>query len=230
MVTDGKAEDLGMIFKCPVIQDVLSASLGVTVDRHVIPYFLPQMRMAVYVHEMPQYHLEEQMLDAGYYVLVIPRDRVQARNAMKYFAHTVYWTSDGDAGHGVYNLHEPQLFGDVGHDLTAAKDVVIPAKGFALVDSNVRLQMPPTIFGWITARSSTARKLLMIPNGILDAGYRGPLFAQVLNMTDEEITIEKGDRIAQVLFQPRLPINVSYVDSFWWPTERNGNGFGSTGR
>lgn len=230
MVTDTKADDLSLIFRCPVVKNVLSTSLGATVDRHVIPYFLPQMRMAVYVHEMPEYHLEEQMLDAGYYVLVLPRDRVEARNAMKYFAHTVYWTSDGDAGHGIYNLNEPQLFGDVGHDLTAAKSVVIPAKGFALVDSNVRLQMPPTIFGWITARSSTARKLLMIPNGILDAGYRGPLFAQILNMTDEDITIEKGDRVAQVIFQPRVPVNISYVDSFWMPTERNENGFGSTGR
>jgi dUTP pyrophosphatase len=230
MVSDGKAEDLSHVFKCMVVRDVASANIAGDVDPHVVPYFLPQMRLAVYVHEMPNYALEQQMLEAGYYVLVVPHDRTEARNAMKYFAHTVYWTSDGDDGHGVYNLHEPKLFGDVGHDLTAAKEVTIPAKGFALVDSNVRLQMPPTIFGWITARSSTARKLLMIPNGILDAGYRGPLFAQVLNMTDEDITIEKGDRVAQVLFQPRLPINISYVDSFWMPTERNGNGFGSTGK
>jgi dUTP pyrophosphatase len=230
MVTDTKSEDLSLVFRCPVMRDVLSSSLRGSVDDHIVPYFLPQMRLAVYVHEMPSYHLEGQMLDAGYYVLVVPRDRVEARNAMKYFAHTVYWTSDGDAGHGVYNLSEPQLFGDVGHDLLAVKDVTIPAKNFALVDSNVRLQMPPTVYGWITARSSTARKLLMIPNGILDAGYRGPLFAQVLNMTDEEVTIEKGDRVAQVIFQPRLPVNISYVDSFWMPTERNENGFGSTGR
>jgi dUTP pyrophosphatase len=230
MVNDGKADDLSLIFKCPTVRDVISTSVSRDVDSHVIPYFLPQMRLAVYVHEMPDRRLEEQMLDAGYYVLVVPRDSVAARNSMKYFAHTVYWTSDGDDGHGLCNLNEPKLFGDVGHDLTSARTVSIPAKGFALVDSNVRLQMPPTIFGWITARSSTARRLLMVPNGILDAGYRGPLFAQVLNMTDEDITIEQGERVAQVIFQPRLPINISYVDSFWMPTERNGNGFGSTGR
>lgn len=230
MVSDAKADDLAHIFKCTVMSNVLSSSIRGDVDHHVIPYFLPQMRLAVYVHEMPSYHLEGQMLDAGYYVLVVPHDRIEARNAMKYFAHTVYWTSDGDAGHGIYNLNEPRLFGDVGHDLVAAKSVTIEAKAFALVDSNVRLQMPPTVFGWITARSSTARRLLMIPNGILDAGYRGPLFAQILNMTDEDITIEKGERVAQVIFQPRLPINISYVDSFWMPTERNGNGFGSTGK
>lgn len=229
-MSDGKAEDLSLVFKCMVVANVASANIAQDVDPHIVPYFLPQMRLAVYVHEMPSFHLEEQMLDAGYYVLVVPRDRTEARNAMKYFAHTVYWTSDGDAGHGIYNLNEPRLFGDVGHDLVAAKNVAIEPKGFALVDSNVRLQMPPTVFGWITARSSTARKLLMIPNGILDAGYRGPLFAQVLNMTDKEITIEKGDRVAQVIFQPRLPINISYVDSFWMPTERNANGFGSTGK
>lgn len=230
MVSDPTLDDLSLVFKCPVMKGVLSHSLAEKVPAHVVPYYLPQMRLAVYVHETPAYIIEEEMLDAGYYVLVIPRGRVEARNAMKYFAHTVYWTSDGDAGHGVYNLNEPKLFGDVGHDLVSVKDVTIPAKGFALIDSNVRLQMPPTVFGWITARSSTARRLLMVPNGIIDAGYRGPLFAHVLNMTDEEIQIDKGERVAQVIFQPRLPINISYVDSFWMPSERDSNGFGSTGR
>jgi dUTP pyrophosphatase len=70
----------------------------------------------------------------------------------------------------------------------------------------------------------------MVPNGIIDAGYRGPLFAHVLNMTDEEIHIEEGDRVAQIIFQFRIPVNISFVDGFWMPSERDTNGFGSTGR
>jgi dUTP pyrophosphatase len=230
IMADKRVLDLSNVFHCEVLSEVPSLSLTTATRVHVIPYYLPKMRLVIYVDEPPFEETEREMTEAGFYVLVVPFDRLQARKVMKYFAHTVYWTSDDDSGHGVFELHEPKLFGDVGHDLAASEDTLIPAKGFALVSSNVRLQMPPTIFGWITARSSTARRLLMIPNGILDAGYRGPLFAQVLNMTDEDITIEKGDRVAQVIFQPRLPINVSYVDSFWMPSEREGNGFGSTGR
>ena len=232
MVSDKKAIDLGNIFKCEVFIGVDSDALPVDtvgVPRHTIDYFLHQMRLAIYVGSVSSL-IEECMSNAGYYVLLIPRDRAEARTVAKRFARTVYWTSDDNSGQGIYGLHEPKLFGDVGHDLTSVGAVTIPAKGFELIDANVRLQLPPTVFGWITARSSTARRLLMVPNGIIDAGYRGPLFAHVLNMTDEAIHVQAGDRVAQIIFQSRIPIDIEYADQFWMPSERSTNGFGSTGR
>jgi len=228
MVSDWKLYDIQSVFQSETFIRVSSSQIDPELPAHIIPYYVPDMRLAIYVDHYPAEVIVDCMFEYGFYTLCVSLKRDVAYRQMMDYANTVYWTKTGRSG--TTKLHEPKLFGDVGHDLESTVEMLIPPKEFALVDSDVSLQMPPTIYGWITPRSSTARKLLMIPNGILDAGYRGPLFAQVLNMTDEPIKIEAGDRLAQVIFQKRVPVNIEYTDHFWYPSERDSNGFGSTGR
>lgn len=164
---------------------------------------------------------------AGYYTLVLAdiSDDANIDRAVRW-SNSVFWTS---RNRHRWTLSSPQKFGDVGYDVAAANSVVIEPHTAELVSSGVHLEMPPTLYGWLTPRSSTARKLLLMPNGILDAGYRGELFAYLFNMTDQTVRIDAGDRVMQVIFQRRLNTHAYFVTGFEWPTERGENGFGSTG-
>lgn len=227
-MSDHKKYDVQSAFGSETFVRVPSSSIDPNLPAHIIPYYVPDMRLAVYVDHYPAEIIPEIMCQHGFYTLCVSSKRDLAIREMMEYANTVYWTKDVDGDE--IRLNQPKLFGDVGHDLESINSVTIPPKESVIIESGVKVQMPPTIYGWITARSSTARKLLMIPNGIIDAGYRGPLFAHVLNMTNKPIEVDKGDRLAQIIFQRRHPVNIEYTDEFWYPSERDNNGFGSTGR
>ena len=121
---------------------------------------------------------------------------------------------------------------DAGFDLVTAVDTVVPGKSFVDVPTTVTgVQSPPGTWLLITGRSSTVRKRgLLVPNGIIDHGWRGPLFAGVYNLTDEPVTILAGERVAQAILMGGVtehhPIRqVEKLD----PHERGLAGFGSTG-
>lgn len=121
---------------------------------------------------------------------------------------------------------------DAGFDLVTAVDTVVPGKTFVDVPTTVTgVQSPPGTWLLITGRSSTVRKRgLFVPNGVIDCGWRGPLFAGVYNLTDEPVTILAGERVAQAILMrgeaEQHPIRqVEKLD----PHERGLAGFGSTG-
>ena len=68
-----------------------------------------------------------------------------------------------------------------------------------------------------------------IPLFLVDAKYRGEIKVLLFNHSDENFTIEPGDRIAQLLVQKVENINFLPVESLD-ETERNLGGFGSTGK
>ena len=90
----------------------------------------------------------------------------------------------------------------------------------------------------VTLRSSTPRKKgLLIPHGvgIIDQDYCGPedeILIQVLNFTDQDVIIERGDRIAQGIVvkveNARSGISWHQVDQIE-PDRQTRGGFGSTG-
>jgi dUTP pyrophosphatase len=97
-------------------------------------------------------------------------------------------------------------------DLAAAHDVVVPAKGIALVRTGLVIEVPSGHFLGIFARSSTPLKRgLVVANGVgvIDPDYCGPtdeVMIQVLNVTDRDVSVQRGDRLAQgiVLAAPRV--------------------------
>ena len=121
--------------------------------------------------------------------------------------------------------------GDTGWDLYVSRDVVIPARSFTDVHTDIAIAMPEGLWGRITGRSSTLRKYgLLVNEGIIDNGYRGELFIGVFNLTDHDRFIPAGIRIAQLILHWLIE------DLRWEPTmilppsQRQDKGFGSSGQ
>lgn len=120
---------------------------------------------------------------------------------------------------------------DAGLDLVVSERVRIPSGTFRDVPCGVSVSLPGHTWGLVTGRSSALRKRgLLIHSGVIDAGYRGPLFAGAWNMTNYDVDVEKGERIAQLIVignstRYLTPIEVQDLA----PSERGTNGFGSTG-
>jgi len=66
--------------------------------------------------------------------------------------------------------------------------------------------------------------------GVIDADYHGEIRVILANDGDQPYQIEPGERIAQLMFQPVVQVDLQYVAEFSTETERSIGGFGSTGR
>lgn len=66
--------------------------------------------------------------------------------------------------------------------------------------------------------------------GVIDADYHGEIAVILTNDSLEPYTVEPGERIAQLMFQPVTQVQLQYVDRFSTETERGAGGFGSTGK
>jgi dUTP pyrophosphatase len=66
--------------------------------------------------------------------------------------------------------------------------------------------------------------------GVIDADYHGEIGVILENNGLEPYSVQPGDRIAQLLFQPVIQVALNFVDQFSTLTERGESGFGSTGK
>ena len=80
----------------------------------------------------------------------------------------------------------------------------------------------------ILQRSGLASKGLIPLGGILDEDYTGEVIVIMLNTTDKYLSINNGDRIAQMAIRPYYQGEFEEVDELD-ETERGASGFGSTG-
>ena len=123
--------------------------------------------------------------------------------------------------------------GDAGLDLRAAVDVTIPVGDRALVPTGVAVAMPEGHVGMVCPRSGLAARhgvtVLNAP-GIIDAGYRGDIGVVLVNHGRRRVSIEKGDRIAQLVLVPVTIPTLRLVDELPPADDgRDADGFGSTG-
>lgn len=120
---------------------------------------------------------------------------------------------------------------DAGLDLYVSEQTVVPPGGFRDVPAGISVELPDHQWGLVTGRSSALRERgLLAHTGVIDPGYRGPLFAGAFNLTDQPVTLEVGERVAQFIIMhnaTRLvdPIEVRELS----PSPRGTNGFGSSG-
>lgn len=63
---------------------------------------------------------------------------------------------------------------------------------------------------------------------VCDSDYRGEYIVPLHNDTDEMMSIEPGERIAQLVILPFIPVEFEVVDELT-DTKRGDGGFGSTG-
>jgi dUTP pyrophosphatase len=108
--------------------------------------------------------------------------------------------------------------------------VLKPGSRFA-VPTGLSMAIPVGFEGQVRPRSGLAAKsgvtCLNTP-GTIDADYRGEVKVILVNLGEEDVTIRRGDRIAQLLISPVVQAQWAEVDSLD-ETARGAGGFGSTG-
>ena len=122
--------------------------------------------------------------------------------------------------------------GDAGADVCSTVDVTLAPGERALVPTGIALALPPGFVALIHPRSGlAARHGLSIVNtpGTVDAGYRGEIKVLLVNHDrDASVTLRRGDRIAQIVFQRFERARFVEVDRL--PDSARGEGgYGSTG-
>jgi dUTP pyrophosphatase len=124
------------------------------------------------------------------------------------------------------------LPGDAGADLFLAEDVELAPFQRALVGTGVAVAIPEGYAGFVHPRSGLAHRLglsLVNAPGTIDAGYRGEIKVNVINLDPATpLTLRRGDRIAQLVVQP--VVRARFVPVEQLPaSERGDAGHGSTG-
>ena len=126
--------------------------------------------------------------------------------------------------------------GSAAVDLRAAIDegttVVIAPGERALIPTGLAISPESkNVVAIVAARSGLAiKKGICLANsiGVIDSDYRGEICVGLLNTSKEPFTVERGDRIAQMMFMPVYQARLLEVASLD-ETARGAGGFGSTG-
>jgi dUTP pyrophosphatase len=122
--------------------------------------------------------------------------------------------------------------GDAGLDLCAAEAMGIDPGEWRSVATGIAIELPEGTEAQVRPRSGLARDhgvtVLNAP-GTIDEGYRGEIGVLLVNHGPRRFHVAPGDRIAQLVIQRRLAVDVVEVQVLS-DTARGSGGFGSTGR
>lgn len=124
--------------------------------------------------------------------------------------------------------------GSAGFDISAylpEGPLVLKAGARALVPTGLYFEVPEGYEAQVRARSGLAiRNGIGLVNGIgtVDSDYRGEIRVPMINWSDQDFTINDGDRIAQVIITSYEKVNLELVCDLS-ETERGEGGFGHTG-
>lgn len=124
--------------------------------------------------------------------------------------------------------------GAAGCDLRAAieADLIITPGGRTLVPTGVAVAIPEGFEGQVRMRSGLAHDkglaLLNAP-GTIDSDYRGEIRVILANLGTEPVTLQRGDRIVQLVFAPVVRAWFERVAELP-KSARESGGFGSTGK
>lgn len=139
---------------------------------------------------------------------------------IKQLSNNAKMPTRGTAQSAGYDLYNPE-----GDCYIAPHDTV-------KIDIGLAIALPENTFGAIFARSGLSVKKSLRPAnccGIIDADYRGPIIVALHNDSDTMQTISAGERIAQLVVMPFIPVEFNIVDELD-ETERGEGRLGSTGK
>ena len=122
---------------------------------------------------------------------------------------------------------------DAGYDLYADEDIAIYPEDTKLISTSIAFAIPDGYAGLIWDRSGLGSKGIHRHAGVVDSSYRGEVKVALSNSRssdkDNIYFINRGDRIAQILFQ-KVPhfelVETEELDD----TDRGSSGFGSSGK
>jgi dUTP pyrophosphatase len=120
-----------------------------------------------------------------------------------------------------------QTIGSAGLDLHSIEAAVIEPGMRKLVSTGLTINLPKDTEGQIRPRSGLAAKhgiTVLNSPGTIDEDYKGEIKVILYNTSDSTFSVEKGDRIAQLVVTPVYKLQGYALDN-----TREDKGFGSTG-
>ena len=125
-----------------------------------------------------------------------------------------------------------QHVGDSGFDLKSRINTVLKSGKFMAIPTGLFLELPLNTEAQVRPRSGLAARMgitVLNTPGTVDASYRGEVQVILINHSEQDFVIHRGDRIAQLVIQTIPEIDFVLQDSLS-DTDRGKGGFGSTGR
>jgi dUTP pyrophosphatase len=119
--------------------------------------------------------------------------------------------------------------GAAGLDLFAVEEVRLEAGARAMVRTGLSVAIPRGFYGRVAPRSGLAvRHGLDVLAGVIDSDYRGEIMCALVNHGRETLTLEAGQRVAQLIVETIITPEPAWADALD-ETARGEGGFGSTG-
>ena len=136
-----------------------------------------------------------------------------------------------DTARTLYENHGHFHDGDAGLDLYVLEEQVFSPGETKLIKLGVSCEPEDGKAYFLLARSSISKTPLRLANsiGLIDGGYRGEIMAPCDNIKDFEYTVEKGQRLFQLVAADCSAISYT-IEEELSDTSRGAGGFGSTGK
>ena len=116
-----------------------------------------------------------------------------------------------------------------GLDLCSIEDVTLQAGARAAVRTGLAVAVPEGFYGRIAPRSGLAVNYgLDVLAGVIDSDYRGEIVCALVNHGREALTLEAGQRVAQLIVEAIITPEPAWADTLD-ETARGASGLGSTG-
>jgi len=134
-----------------------------------------------------------------------------------------------------FPLPEYATEGSAGLDLRACIDdaITLNPGQTELIPTGMAIHIKdPALAAVILPRSGLGHKHGIVMGnlvGLIDSDYQGQLFVSAWNRSQKEYTLEKGERLAQLVFVPVIQAEFDVVDSFD-ESDRGEGGFGHSGQ
>lgn len=120
--------------------------------------------------------------------------------------------------------------GAAGRDLKATTSTTLMPGERAIIKTGVRIELPEGTCAFVMGRSgNTVKRGLTVPLGLIDRDYRGEIGVMLFNLSTDEVTINQGDRIGQLVIVNIPEIELVEADTLT-DTDRGTGGYGSTGK
>lgn len=119
--------------------------------------------------------------------------------------------------------------GDIGLDLYSLEDKILKPGERYIFFLGFALEFPEGFGAIVHDKGSISKAGLHVMGGVYDAGYRGEYNVHLVNLGHESYTIEKGDKIAQLIVHPVVFAGFEKVDKLSSSSRGEGR-WGSTGR
>lgn len=119
--------------------------------------------------------------------------------------------------------------GDVGLDVYSMEEKILNPGEHHIFNVGFAMEFPIGYAAIVKDKGSISKAGLHSMGGVFDAGYRGEYNIHLVNLSDQSYTVEKGDKIAQLIIYPVEIAGIEEVSDLSDSSRGDGR-YGSTGR